>query len=155
MDADCRGDGVERESFLRSVGERDLDFCAAELRRVLTGEGEFASSSEPSEQFDLSGLVPGSLEADLDLETSCSLDELACSLCSSSLLGASVWACNLSVALPTWGLASAAVGTGFHTPAWNKLNDEACRHIRPFQDNSIPTYRGLSVNYYKFNSIKF
>lgn len=57
---------------------------------VLTGEEESSSSSEPSEQSDLSGLVPGSLEPDRDLETSRSLDELARSLCSLSFLGASV-----------------------------------------------------------------
>lgn len=120
LDVERRGDEVEPESFLQCVGERDLDFCTVVqggLGRVLTGEEEFASSSEPSKHSDLSGLVPGSLEADLDLETSCSLDELATSFCSSSLLGTSVWACNVSEELPTWGLVAATVATGFHTPA--------------------------------------
>lgn len=102
LDVDRRGDEVERESFLRSVGERDLDICffctpgdaepeeLRSLRRVVTGEEESSSSSEPSEQSDLSGLEPGSLEPDLDLETSRSLDELARSLCSFSLLGARI-----------------------------------------------------------------
>lgn len=102
LDVDRRGDDVERESFLRSAGERDLDsrfFCSpgdAEpeelriLRRVATGEEESSSSSEPSEQSDFSGLVARSLDPDLDLETSRSLDEVAHSICSLSLLGAIV-----------------------------------------------------------------
>lgn len=100
LDADRRGDEVERESFLRSVGERDLDrcfFCAPgdaepeevrSLRRVLTGDS--FSSSEPPEQSDLSGLEPDSLEPDLDLETSLSMDELVRSICSLSLSGATI-----------------------------------------------------------------
>lgn len=88
LDVDRRGDEVERESFLRSTGERDLDrcfFCTPgdaepeellwRLGAVLTGEKESSSSSEPSEQSEPSGPVPGSLET--DLETSRSLDELA------------------------------------------------------------------------------
>ena len=75
MDVDRRGDEADLETFRQSVGERDLDLdCTValrSLRRVLTGEEEFASSPEPSEQSDLSGLVPGSLEADLELETTC------------------------------------------------------------------------------------
>lgn len=102
LDVERRGNEVERESFLRSAGERDLDsrfFCAPgdaepeelrSLRRVATGEEDSSSSSEPSERSDLSGLVPGSLEPDLDLETSRSLAELARSFCSLSSLGASV-----------------------------------------------------------------
>lgn len=102
LDVDRRGDEVEREIFRRSVGERDLDIFFfwppgdAEpeelriLRRVVTGDEESSSSSEPSEQFDLPGEEPGSLEPDLDLETSRSLSELACSLCSLSLFGARV-----------------------------------------------------------------
>ena len=100
LDVDRRGDDVGREGFRRSVGERDFDSCFfcilgdAEpeellwrLDNVLTGEVESSSSSEPSEQSDPSGPVPGSLEPDLDLEISRSLDELARSLCSFSLLG--------------------------------------------------------------------
>lgn len=84
------------------MGERDLDiffFCPPgdaepeelrSLRRVVTGDEESSSSSEPSEQSDFSGVEPGSLEPDLDLETSRSLDELARFLCSLSLFGARV-----------------------------------------------------------------
>lgn len=154
MDVDRRGDEVEPESFLQWVGERDLDFCTVVEGgpgRLLTGEEEFASSSEPSKHSDLSGLVPGSLEADLDLETSCSLVELANSLCSSSLLGTRVWACKLSGELPTWGLVAATVATGFHTPAWYKSNGEGRRYFRPLQDNSIAIYWGFSINYF-FNN---
>lgn len=100
LDVDRRGDDVGREAFRRSVGERDFDSCFLcipgdaepeellwRLDVVLTGDEESSSSSEPSEQSDPSGPVPGSLEPDLDLETSRSLDELARSLCSSSWLG--------------------------------------------------------------------
>lgn len=92
----------EVEGFPTSVGERDLDFCAVLLRRlrkVLTGDKEFASSSEPSKGSDLSGLMPGSLEADLDLDTSCSLDEMVLSPCSLSMLRGRGWASNLSAGL--------------------------------------------------------
>lgn len=97
LDVDRLGEEVERDSFRRMVGERDLESCffctrgdaePEELlcRRgaVLTGEVESSSSSEPSEQSDPSGPVPGSLEPDLDLETSRSLDEPTRSLCSSA-----------------------------------------------------------------------
>lgn len=80
LDADRRGEEVER-SFLQSVGEGD--FC-------LTGEEEPASTSEPSESSHTSGAVPGSRDPDLDLETSCSLDELASSICSLSWFGENI-----------------------------------------------------------------
>lgn len=113
LDADRRGEEVERESFLRSVGVRDrCFFCTPgdaepeellwRLDTVLTGEEESSSSSEPSEQSDPSGSVPGSLEPDLDLETSRSLEEPVRSLWSllwsgESLLGCS---CNIPEELP-------------------------------------------------------
>lgn len=82
LDVDRRGEEVEREGFLRSIGERDLDSC-------FTGE-EDCSSSEPSEQSDPSWPAAGSLEPDLDLDTSRSLDELALFPCSASRLGESI-----------------------------------------------------------------
>lgn len=99
LDVDRRGDEVERESFLRSTGdncffcipgdtEREELLCC--FKAVLTGEEESTSSSEPSEQSDLTGPVAGSLEPDLDLEASLSPAELAGSLCSFSWLGESV-----------------------------------------------------------------
>lgn len=126
LDVDRRGDEVERESFLRSAGDGDLDscvFCTSgdgeteellwRLHVILTGEEESSSSSEPSEQSDPSRL--GSGEPDLDLEISCSLDELVCSLCSLLWLGARC-SCDLSEELPAWGLEAAAEGTGFQPP---------------------------------------
>lgn len=99
LDVDRRGDEVERESFLRSTGD-DCFFCTpGETEReellcffvaVLTGREGSSSSSEPSEPSDPSGPAPGSLEPDLDLETSFSLNELAGSLSSFSWLGESV-----------------------------------------------------------------
>lgn len=80
LDVDRRGGEVERDGFLRSVGEQDLDSC-------LTGEVESSPSSDPSESSDRSGAAAGSLEPDLDLETSCSLAELTHSCCSLSWLG--------------------------------------------------------------------
>lgn len=131
MDVDRRGDEVERESFLRSVGERDFDSCffctpgdaeeLRSLRRVLTGDS--SSSSEPPVHSDLSGLVPGSLEPDLDLETSRSLGETVNSICSLAL-GTSFRGCNLSEGLSVGGLEAAAGRTGFHAPAWYMLNDK-------------------------------
>lgn len=101
LDTDLRGDEVERESFLRSVGERDFDsgFFGApgdadleellwRLAATLTGEEGSSSSFECSEHSDPFAPVPGSLEADLDLETSPSLDELAGSAGSLSWLEA-------------------------------------------------------------------
>lgn len=75
LDVDRRGEEVE------------LFWC---LDAVLTGEKETSSSSEPAEQSDPSGPVLGSLEPDLDLETSRSLDELVRALCSLSWLGESI-----------------------------------------------------------------
>lgn len=89
LDVDRRGEEVERESFLRSAGERDFDSC-------LTGGGESCSSSEPSDKSDPSGPVPGSLEPDLDLETPRSLGELIPSL---SWFGEGIlsWICSCNV----------------------------------------------------------
>lgn len=71
LDVERRGDEVERESFLRSAGECDLDSCCffctsgdAERDELLwlfdiILAADSSSSSEPSEQLDPSG-PPGS-----------------------------------------------------------------------------------------------
>lgn len=87
-----------------------------ELGGSLTGEHEFCSSTVSSEQSGLSGLFSGSLEADLDLETSCSAAKTAGSLCSWVLLGSGIWTGNLSVALSVGGMGSGTDSTGFHPP---------------------------------------
>lgn len=134
LDSERRGDEAERESFLRSVGERDLDSCLfftsgdAEreellwlLDTILTGDS--SSSSEPSEPPDPSGPgpgpgpgpVPGSWETDLDLETSRSLDELVFSFwVPYQLVQLPSWSCNLPAG---WELEAVADGTGFQAPA--------------------------------------
>lgn len=68
---------VERESFLRSVGERDLESCFfgisgdAEREELLllfdTALIGDSSSSDPSEDPEASEPLPGSLDADLEL----------------------------------------------------------------------------------------
>lgn len=65
-----------------------------ELGRVLTGEDEFCSLTKLSEQSGFSGLFSGSLEADLDLVASCSINELAGSFCSLLSSGSGVSACR-------------------------------------------------------------
>lgn len=115
MDSDRWGDEVERESFLPSVGEGDFDFTAGGM--VLMGEEELASSSDPSEPSDFSALVPGSLEADLDLETSCSTGGMASSTWSLSVVGVCDCDCKLSKELSTFGLVETSVVTGFQAPA--------------------------------------
>lgn len=75
---------VERERFLRSAGERDLESCFfgasgdAEPEElfllfdtILTGDS--SSSSEPSEESEASEPLPGSREADLEVGASKSL----------------------------------------------------------------------------------
>lgn len=99
LEVDLRGDEVERESFLSCCffcipGDAEPEELLCLLDVVLTGKEESSSSSEPFEQSDLFGSAPGSGEPDLDLETSCSSDELAglpsFSLCSFWWLVASV-----------------------------------------------------------------
>lgn len=87
LDGDLRGDGVERESFLSSTGDCDLDncfFCTFgdgeteellwHLVVVLAGGEESSSLTEPSEPADPSGSF--SCDPDLDLDISRSIDEL-------------------------------------------------------------------------------
>lgn len=118
LDLDLRGDEVDRESFLRAGGEREGDLFSVELGGSLTGEDEFCSSTVSSEQSGLSGLFSGSLEADLDLGTSCSAAKTAGSLCSWVLSGSGIWTGNLSAALSVGGMGSGTDSTGFHPPAW-------------------------------------
>lgn len=126
LDVDRRGDEVERDSFLGSTGDFDLESCFVciwgdaepvelpwHLDVILTGEEESFSSSEPSEQSDPSAL--GATEPDLDLETSRSSKVLGGSICSLSLLEASC-SCNWSKELPAWGPVEAAEEMGFQSP---------------------------------------
>lgn len=83
----------------------------------LTGEEDSSSSSEPSECSDPFGPVPGSLETDLDLDTSRSLDKLVRSFCFFSWSGAGVSGSSLLEELSAWGLDAAAEDMGFHEPA--------------------------------------
>lgn len=129
LDSERRGDDVERESFLRSVGEPGLDSCLffisgdADreellwlLDTILTGGS--SSSSEPSEPPDPSGPAPGSWETDLDLETSRSLDELVFSFwVPHQLVQLPSWSCTLSEEPAGWELEAVAEGTGFQAPA--------------------------------------
>lgn len=117
LDLDLRGDEVDRESFLRAGGEREGDLFSVALGGRSTGEDEFCSSTLSSEHSGLSGLLSGSLDADLDLETSCSAANIAGSLCSCVLFGSGIWTGSLSAALSTGGIGSGTDSTGFHPPA--------------------------------------
>lgn len=118
LDLDLRGDEVDRESFLRVGGEREGDLFSGEPGGSLTGEDEVCSSTLSSEQSGISGLFSDSLDADLDLETSCSAAKAAGSLCFWVSFGSGIWTGNLSVALSFRGIGSGTDSTGFHPPAW-------------------------------------
>lgn len=117
LDFDLRGDEVDRESFLRASGEREGDLFSVELGSGLTGEDEFCSSTFSSERSVLSGLFSGSLDADLDLKTSCSTAKTAGAASSWVTLGCRIWASNLSIALSVGKMGSGTERTGFHPPA--------------------------------------
>lgn len=89
-----------------------------ELGGSFTGEDEVCSSTVSSEQSGLSGLFSGSLEADLDLATSCCAAKTSGSLCSWVLVGSGIWTGNLSAAFSVGGTGSGTDSTGFHPPAW-------------------------------------
>lgn len=89
-----------------------------ELGGCLTGEDEFCSSTVSSEQSGLSGLFSGSLEEDLNLETSCSIAKSAGSLRFWMLSGSGVWTSNFTAALSVGGIGSGTDSTGLHPPAW-------------------------------------
>lgn len=129
MDVDRRGDEVERESFLRSSGERDLDSCffsaagdSAASWAAAGGEG-LSSLSDRSEQTDLAGLAARSSEA--GLKASCSLGRGATSSFSWSLSGGSSGCCGFSVEFSGWGLGSTREGTGLQAPAGHKMQNNA------------------------------
>lgn len=82
---DLGGGEFDCDSFPPSVGDWLLG-------RALTGDATFPSSSEPSECWDFCGVEAGSLEADRDLEASCSWEETAQSSSFLSLLGGRAWA---------------------------------------------------------------
>lgn len=86
-DVDLCGEAFAWDSFPPSAGDWILG-------RGLTGDAAFSPSPEPSEGWDFSGLTAGSLEADLDLGTSCSWEETAQTSCSLSLLGGRAGACK-------------------------------------------------------------
>lgn len=118
LDLDLRGDEVDRESFLRGGGEGEGDLFSVALGGSSTGEEEFCSSTLSSEQSGLSGLLSGSLDADLDLETSCSAANRAGSLCSCVLFASRIRSSSLTMVLSAGGIGSGTDSTGFHPPAW-------------------------------------
>lgn len=92
LDAERRGEEVERESFLRSAGERDFESCffstsgEAECEELLwlleaTSTGVSSSSPEPSEPSDFSGPVCFSCTGETETDCFSCTGETDCCSC--------------------------------------------------------------------------